>query len=96
MTRRHGWWKLKPGDILIACEKHLGMEGKECIQICRIRIISTRTEQLCDVSDADIIREGYDDLTKDQFISMCSTRWHIEPSANINRIEFAYLSQTGV
>ena len=47
VTRRNGWWFLKPGEIVNAVEKAMGLKrGEKIKRICQIRIVSTRAESL--------------------------------------------------
>jgi len=92
VTRRVGWWFLKPGDVVNAVEKAMGLRKGERIRpICRIRIVSTRKEPLSAITDADVVREGFGTMPREWFIQMfCKTHGCRSDDA-VNRIEFEYL-----
>lgn len=47
VTRRFGWWKLKPGDRLQAVEKAMGLKkGEKMVKLAVIEIVSARAEPL--------------------------------------------------
>jgi hypothetical protein len=47
VTRRFGWWFLKPGDKVWAVEKAMGLKAGEKIKrIALIEIVSVRAEPL--------------------------------------------------
>lgn len=51
VTRRIGWWYLRRGQILRAIEKGQGLKKGEKVRLLGfIRILSTRTERLCDMA----------------------------------------------
>ena len=92
VTRRLGWWFLKPGDILNACVQCQGIKKGEKIQkICQIRIISTREEPLSLIDKEDCIKEGFPEMEPEKFVGMFYVEmkcWNIEI---VNRIEFEYI-----
>ena len=93
VTRRLGWWFLKPGDIVNAVEKAMGLKKGEKVKIiCQIRIVSTRPEPLQDITNSDIIKEGFPNMSIDEFIAMfCRSHKGCSPATIVNRIEFEYL-----
>ena len=47
VTRRFGWWFLKPGDLVMGVEKSQGLKkGEKVVRLGLIRIVSVRTEPL--------------------------------------------------
>jgi len=100
ITRRNGWWFLKPGDIVMTCKKCMGFKKGEKIQkIKPIRIISTRKERLSDITQDDVVKEGFPDMSVDEFIDMYKKIGHykyVNPdSIPVNRIEFCYVKEQG-
>jgi hypothetical protein len=91
VTRRLGWWFLKPGDILNAVEKCQGLKkGEKIKQICQIEVVSTRVERLYDIDRDDCIAEGFPDMSPDKFIEMFCRHNKCVPEIPVNRIEFKY------
>jgi len=98
VTRRTGWWFLRPGDVVMACEKCQGLKRGEKIKRIRpIRILSTRGEELGDVTPAECVREGFPGLTPAEFIAMFARahKWRgtCADAAWVNRIEFEYVEE---
>ena len=93
VTRRVGWWTLKPGDQLNAVEKGMGLKrGQKVVHLCRIEVVSIRHERLDAITPDDVRREGFLDMTPLHFIEMfCQTHKGCTPATIINRIEFKYL-----
>lgn len=89
VTRRFGWYFLKPGQIVWAVEKAMGLKkGEKIKRICAIKIISTRSEPLCAIDQADVIREGFSDWSPRQFVNMLVQHYKVDPLETVNRIEF--------
>ena len=92
ITRRFGWWFLKPGDIVRGVEKAMGLQKGEKIKpLALVRIVSTRPEPLNAITQADVINEGFPDLMPEQFVQMLVEHYKVAPSAIVNRIKFEYL-----
>ena len=92
VTRRLGWWTLKPGDILNACEKCLGLKkGEKVKKICQIRVVSVSDEPLSNINYEDCLKEGFPLMRPIEFISMFVKEMKCHPQTNVNRIEFEYI-----
>jgi hypothetical protein len=93
VTRRNGWEFLKPGDIVNAVEKAMGLKkGEKIKRIGQIRIISTRFELLDKITQEDVVKEGFPDWTPREFITMYADHYGFIASSMIlvNRIEFEH------
>ena len=89
ITRRFGWWFLKPGDKLCVVEKAMGLKkGEKMKKLGVIEIISVRAEPLNKISKTDCAREGFPGWTPAMFINMLCSHYKIKPSKVCNRIEF--------
>lgn len=93
VTRRFGWWFLKPGDIIQPVEKAMGLQkGEKAIKIGgQIRIVSVHREPLSAIDKADCIREGFPAFDPDDFTHMIQGRYRCGLQDEVNRIEFEYL-----
>ena len=92
VTRRLGWWYLKHGDILNACEKCQGLKkGEKIKKLCQIKVISTKRIKLHQITHADCFREGFPDLFPSEFISMFRKEMKCGLVTDVNRIEFEYV-----
>lgn len=89
ITRRFGWWNLKPGDRLYAVEKAMGLKkGEKVKRLALIEVVSTRAEPLNAITQDDCRREGFPDFTPEQFVAMLVKHYKVEPTKTVNRIEF--------
>lgn len=92
VTRRQGWTLLKPGDLLCAVEKGMGLKkGEKINRLATIRVVSVRREAVHHCPPSDVAREGFPDLSQADFVKLycelnrCS---HLDPCT---RIEFEYV-----
>jgi hypothetical protein len=90
VTRRLGWWFLRPGDVVMAVEKARGLkQGEHIKQIFPIEILSVRTERLANITQDDLTLEGFPEMTGTEFVKMfCTTHKGCTPETPVNRIEF--------
>ena len=94
VTRRFGWWFLAPGDVVQPVVKGMGLKKGEKIKKIGppIRIVSTRREMVCQVTDAECEREGFPGLSRKAFGHLLTDGWRkAGPCDDVNRIEFEYL-----
>jgi hypothetical protein len=96
VTRRFGWWFLKPGDKVWAVEKSMGIPAGEKIKrIGMIEVISTRAEPLNAITTRDCSREGFPHYTPNGFVQMLVDHFGIDHAKECNRIEFRYIAEGG-
>ena len=90
VTRRLGWWFLRPGDVIMAVEQARGLKkGERIKKIYPIEIVSVRTERLADITQDDLSLEGFPEMTVPEFVNMfCATHKGCKPETLVNRIEF--------
>lgn len=94
VTRRIGWRFLKAGDLVNGVKKAMGLKPGEKIEsLGVIRILNTRFEPLSEITQADVIKEGFPDWTPEQFIQMLVDHYKIKPEKEFNRIEFEYVKE---
>lgn len=87
-----GWANVKDGDILMAVEKAQGLKKGEKIKKMGPIQIKTRREPLNAITQHEVIREGFPDMTVDEFIIFfCKTHKRCTPETIIIRIEFKHL-----
>ena len=92
VTRRLGWWFIKPGDEVMACIRCLGLRKGEHIEKIRpIRILSTTNCELWRITLEDCAREGFPELAPEQFTQMFCHEMNCRPDSWVNRIEFEYI-----
>lgn len=89
VTRRLGWWDLKPGDIVMAVEKSQGLKkGEKVVQMYPIRIINVRRQQLFLIDKWDCVLEGFPHLSPSGFVDMFCGHNKCGPLTEVARIEF--------
>jgi len=92
ITRRFGWANLKPGDLVMACEKCQGLgKGGRIKRIGLIEVVSNTPERLDAITLNDVRREGFPSNSKLWFIKMFCEHNKCEPDKIINRIVFKAL-----
>lgn len=99
VTRRKGWTFLKPGDVLNACVKCMGLKpGEKIERICQIRVVSVRRESLqvlCDdrtYGRKEAKREGFPELRGHEFAQMFCQHMGGYFDQEVTRIEFEYVT----
>jgi hypothetical protein len=94
VTRRLGWWGLKPGDTLLAVDKCMGLRKGEISRVlATIRVESVRREVLAEITAEDVAREGYPGEGPAFFVEKFCGAMKCTPETFINRIEFTYLDE---
>lgn len=90
VTRRLGWWFLKPGDVVMAVEKGMGLKKDEkVVRIYPIEIISAYPEPLHFITAKEVVREGFPELSIREFMTMfMNSHKGCKPETMVNRIEF--------
>jgi hypothetical protein len=92
VTRRFGWWFLKPGDVLWGVVKAMGLKkGESIVRLGLIEIVSTRPEPLHDITLDECVLEGFPEMCPYDFIEMLCRHYNCQPEKVVNRIEYAYL-----
>jgi hypothetical protein len=92
VTRRLGWRDLRPGDRLMACKKCMGLgRGEKIVRLGVIEVVSVRVEPLSAITDADVVREGFPDLLRLEFVAMFMREMKCSADASVTRIEFKKL-----
>lgn len=92
VTRRFGWWFLKPGDQVWAVRKAMGLRPGEKIQrLALIEIVSVREEPLSSITADDCVREGFPEFSPSDFVQMLADHYGCPDDKPVNRIEFRYL-----
>ena len=93
VTRRLGWWFLKPGEIVCAVEKGQGLKkGEKVKRIRKIQIVETRPERLDLIDSWECELEGFKGTSPARFIQdFCKSHRGCRPDTIVNRIEFKFV-----
>lgn len=105
VTRRLGWEFLKPGDILCACVKCMGLKpGEQIERLGLIRVVDVRRERLSLMTTR--IEYGFQETTKEgypvgtakhipsAFVAMFCRAMKCDPNDEVTRIEFEYVEES--
>ncbi len=102
VTRRLGWSKLKAGERFMGVEKGQGLKkGEKVNQLHAGQCVSNRPERLdrmttdLEYGRAEVIREGFPNLTPQEFVDMFCEHNRCTPDTVVNRIEFRHLEGAG-
>lgn len=97
VTRRLRWLNLKPGTILMGCEKAMGIpKGGHPVDLGFIEVVSVRREPLAQILTDPIYgleecrREGFPDLQPVEFADMFCRHMACQWTTAITRIEFRH------
>ncbi len=92
VTRRFGWAFLKPGDVVMAVVKTLGIRRGQLIErLGPIRVVSTRWEPLDAITPEELQLEGLPGMDPARYVAMMLRGRGVVPDIPVNRIEFEYL-----
>lgn len=101
VTRRIGWWFLKPGDQLQAVEKCQGLKkGEKVKKIRLIEVVEVNGEPLdrlltsvgnFSYSSAEMEREGFPEMAPAEFVERFCKYNKCAENIIVNRIEFKYI-----
>lgn len=103
VTRRTGWLNLRPGELLCAVEKGMGLKpGERIARIATIRVLDVRREPLkamledVDYGVAECVKEGFGSHYALQWPSefvpfFCASHKGCTPDSLVTRIAFEYV-----
>jgi hypothetical protein len=93
VTRRLGWWFIKSGDVLNLVNKTMGFKkGEHPVRYKTVRVKSSRPERLDAITQEEVIREGFPNMTCAEFIKFfIEGHKGCKPETVINRIEWEYI-----
>ncbi len=108
VTRRLGWAYLKPGDHFMAVEKAQGLKkGEKIKRLGECVCIYNDSEKLKDIEYVPLrsinnkvnyfwsepTREGFPDLSPEEFVKMFCRKMKCTPETIVQRIEFMRIDQ---
>lgn len=94
VTRRMGWRMARVGDRLTLCRKVMGRKaGEPLVRIAQVEITAISREPLAEISQADLVAEGFPEMTPAEFVAFfCSTHRGCRPDSLVTRIQWRYLT----
>lgn len=92
VTRHLGWRFLRPGDRLTLCRKVMGRKpGEALVRIAEVEVMDVRREPLSAIYPADVAREGFQHLSREDFIEFFCEHMRCTPETEVTRIAWRYL-----
>jgi len=92
VTRRLGWKSLTAGTVLKGALKCQGLKkGEHPVEIARIRVVAVSRERLDAITAEDVRREGFSEMSPQDFVSFFCEANKCEPDTEVTRIEFEYV-----
>lgn len=98
VTRRLGWHTLKPGDLVQAVVKGMGLQkGESPEKLAILRVVDVHREPLNMMSlverygDQEAVREGFSHLEGWEFVRMFCRNMGVKDTQLVTRIEFRYV-----
>lgn len=89
VTRRLGWGGLKAGDRLMAVEKCMGIaSGEHQVELGEIEVVDVGRETLSAITAADVVAEGFPEMTRGEFVDMFCHAMRCRPWDTVTVIEF--------
>ncbi len=89
VTRRLGWKSVRQGERVCAVRKSQGLKkGEKVVRLGVFRVLRAYPTRLDHISQADVIREGYPDMTPNEFVRMFCREMKCHHSEELMRIEF--------
>lgn len=100
VTRRMGWSRLRPGTILNAVKKCMGLRPGERVEhLKQISVVSVRPEPLQWLIDDpeyganEATLEGFPGVSGAEFVAMFCREMKVQTNHIANRIEFRYVQK---
>lgn len=93
VTRRIGWGRLKPGDMLLAFDRCQGIKMEDRIRLGVIRVVSAVRQRLDAITPEDVEREGFPGKTPGEFVEMFTANMKCAPDRYVTRIEFEFAEE---
>jgi len=86
---------VKVGQTLMAVEKSMGLKsGEKIVRLGLIKVVSVRSEPLNAITQEDVVREGFPNLSPREFIDFLVNHYGIKDESRlVNRIEYRYLDE---
>jgi hypothetical protein len=99
VTRRLGWTFLNPGDRLTLCRKVQGRRRRPdlsiepLVRLAEVEVVDVRREKLWDITDDDVVLEGFPDWNAELFLIFYLHEMKVAPNTEVTRIEWRYLQE---
>jgi hypothetical protein len=96
VTRRLGWWdtkndrpRLRPREVFMGAQKCQGLrKGEKVVPLGESEHVSSRRERVDAITPDDVRREGFPDMTVEEFIAFFCRANRCQRDTLITRIEF--------
>lgn len=91
VTRRKGWSDLKPGTLIQAVVKSMGLKpGEQLEPLAVLHVVDVRREPLYLITNLDVEREGFE-MEAEDFVKMFCEHMGGSWVQEVTRIQFNYV-----
>jgi hypothetical protein len=98
VTRRQGWPNLRADDVVMGIEKGQGLKkGQKIRRLGEFRVLDERWERIDrlisepEYGRGEVIREGFPEMTPQEFVDMYCKMNRCKPSELCHRFSFEYV-----
>jgi hypothetical protein len=92
VTRRLGWRNIRVDQQIRAVDRVRGLKkGEHPRELAIIRVTGERWEPLKVITREEVIKEGFPELSKVEFIRLFCKSMRCTPDTLVHRIEFEYV-----
>lgn len=96
VTRRLGWRNAYPGMPLTLVRKAMGRKHRDgtvepLVRLAEVEVVNARRERLSAITEEDVVAEGFEGWTPEQFVAFFVKHMHCSPDTYVTRIEYRYL-----
>ena len=93
VTRRLRWKNIEVGELIQAVDRVMGFKrGQHPKKLTVIRIVSHRWEPLNEITIDEVRKEGFPNMTIEEFIEGFCKKFHCNPQTLVHVIEFEYVN----
>ena len=97
VTRRLKWKAIRVGDRIRPVEKCMGLKRGQVQRLvgqCDLIVVAVARESLQEITQADVIAEGFPEMDREDFIAMFCKNMKTRPDVRVTRIAFQYVPRT--
>lgn len=94
VTRRLGWKWAKPGMRVLAVSQCMGLRKGQTAEVFGvIEIVDVRRERLDEITQDDVRREGFPEMSCSEFQEMFVQHMKCEYDADVARVVFRHVTE---
>lgn len=91
-TRRLGWKNVKVGQLLCFVDKCMGFKpGEKPTRISIVIVMNAHRERLCDITPKAVEREGFPEMSPEEFVTMFSENMKCQKIEPVTAIRYLFI-----